>query len=205
MMALTPEEEERIAAAVTAAEQRTAAEFAVVVAQASDDYAGYPLIWAGAVALVAGGIAALVWPALRVAEMGFVQGACYALTAVALTMLPSRAWLAPSFVRRERAEALAAQQFAARVARRTQDGAGLLLFVSLAEHAAIIRVDHRIAGALPETTWQVVIDDLIRGAQDGRLADAIISAVNSCATTLAAHFPPQTGQSNEIDNQITRL
>ena len=29
--------------------------------------------------------------------------------------------------------------------------------------------------------------------------------VNSCATTLAAHFPPQTGQSNEIDNQITRL
>ena len=50
-MALTPDQEERIAAAVTAAEQRTAAEFAVVVAQTSDDYAGYPLIWAGAVAI----------------------------------------------------------------------------------------------------------------------------------------------------------
>ena len=43
---LSPEERARIEAAVTAAEKRTSAEFAVVVARQSDEYAFFPLLWA---------------------------------------------------------------------------------------------------------------------------------------------------------------
>lgn len=204
-MTLTSEQESQIAAAVAAAERRTAAEFAVVITPARDDYTGFPLVWSGAIALVAGGLTALLRPTVSVLDLCLVQGAAYALAAVLLSVLPIRARLAPPFVRRARAEAVAELQFAARVAERTRDGVGLLLFVSLAEHTAIIRVDHRIAAALAPSTWQTIIDDLVRDARSGRLAEAIIAAIDACATTLAPAFPPRPNQINEIADQVTTL
>lgn len=204
-MSLTSEQKSQIAAAVAAAERRTAAEFAVVITPASDDYAGFPLVWSGAIALVAGGLTTLLWPTMSVLDLCLVQGATYALTAVLLSLLPVRARLAPPYVRRTRAEALADLQFTARVAERTRDGVGLLLFVSLAEHTAIIRVDHRIAAALPPSTWQTIIDDMVQGARAGRLAEAIIAAIDACATTLAPAFPPKSNQINEIADRVTTL
>lgn len=204
-MPLTAEQEAKIGASVAAAERRTAAEFAVVVARTSDDYAGFPLVWAGAVALVLGGVAALLRPDLGVFDLCLLQGAVYVLSAVGFSMLPTRARLAPPFVRRERAEAQAALQFAARVVQRTKDGLGLMLYVSLAEHVAIIHVDKRIAAALPASTWQDIVTNLVERAGDGRVSEGIIAAIDACAATLAPHFPPQPGQVNEIADHVTAL
>lgn len=62
--ALSPNERQRVETAVAAAETRTSAEFAVVVARASDHYAAFPLFWSAILALVTGGVVALAIPSM---------------------------------------------------------------------------------------------------------------------------------------------
>lgn len=204
-MALTAEQGARIEAAVAAAEKRTSAEFAVVIAPSSDDYAGFPLVWAGAAALLAGGVAALVWPHVPAVDLFLGQGALFLILAIAFTLLPLRVRLAPPFVRAARTGAMADLQFAARVLNRTRDNAGLLLFVSLAEHAAEIRVDRRIAAVVPESAWDAVMGELLRGARAGKLTEAVMASIDRCAQILAPHFPPQPDQENELPDRATLL
>lgn len=202
---LTAAQQASIEAAVTAAERRTNAEFAVVVANSSDDYAGFPLVWAGAAALLAGGAVLLLWPSLTAPELFWGEAALYAVVALGLSYLPARASLAPGFVREDRARAMADLQFAARVEGRTAEGVGLLLFLSLAEHVAEIRVDARIAAAVPQSSWQTILDELVASIHSGTVADAIAQAVAASADKLADPFPPRTDQANEIANRVAQL
>ncbi len=71
--ALGTEDYQRIDAAVTSVERRTAAEFAVVTTRVSDRYSLYPLVWAQFAALMVTGIAALVWPRLGIRAAVLIQ------------------------------------------------------------------------------------------------------------------------------------
>ena len=77
MRKLSAEERNRIEAAVAAAETRTSAEFAVVVAQASDDYAPFPLLWAGLLALLTGGVIAIAAPMMSVGMSFAIQAGVF--------------------------------------------------------------------------------------------------------------------------------
>lgn len=195
----------RIEAAVSAAERRTNAEFAVVVARTSDDYAEYPLLWAALGALLASGIVALWSPALSALTVFLGQAAAFLSIASILLLLPDRARLAPRRAREERVDAMADLQFAARVAHRTRDAVGVLLYVSLAEHVAEVRVDQRIAEAVADDTWPALIDALVRRIRAGDLPGGLVAAVEACAAALEAKFPPVPGQTDEIDNRVAEV
>ena len=207
MRSISADEKTRIEAAVAEAETRTSAEFALVVAKLSDSYAPYPLLWAGVLALVAGGIGAFLVPALDVRILFAGEASLFVLGGLAFHWLPLRLMLVPAAVKTHHARQLARLEFAALVHDRTVAETGLLLFIALGERHVEILVDRGIARRIPETAWTAVIDNFLRTVKAGRIADGLIAAIRDCTSVLAQQFPPAAGgpKANEIANQVVEL
>lgn len=66
----------------------------------------------------------------------------------------------------------------------TRDRTGVLVFLALFEHRAVILADEGIHRAVPEGKWQDIVDDLIAGIRAGRAAEALIEAITRCGGLL---------------------
>lgn len=205
MRDLTPEQRNRIEAAVAAAEKRTCAEFAVVVARASDNYALFPLLWAGLLALLTGGGIAIAAPMMSVSMSFAIQAGIFIAASLLLQLKILQPHLAPSAVQREYASRLARLQFAALVNEQTRGDVGLLLFVSLAERHVEILIDKGIAERIPQAAFQNVIDGFIQEVHQGKIAEGFITAIEGCTLVLQQHFPARPDEPNEIANRVTEI
>jgi len=201
---LTEADKQRIEAAVAALETRTSAELAVVVAQRSHDYAAYPFVWAAAAALLAGTLLAVILPHALPIEVVLLEGGVFAAVHLALHFTPLGLALTPARVKRTNARRLAAAEFASLVAQRTTDRAGLLLFVSLAEHHVEILADRRIDENVGREQWPTIVERF-RAASGPSLADRLIAAIDACADILARALPPSPDQRNEIPDALKEL
>ena len=103
---LTPEERGRIRAAVAAAEQRTSAHFALVIVQACDRYALFPVIWAAVLALFATGAVALLRPALSIGTGFIINAALFVALVLILDWWPLRLRMVPGTIKRHHARQL---------------------------------------------------------------------------------------------------
>lgn len=205
MRELSPEERNRIEAAVTAAETRTSAEFAVAVARASDEYALFPLLWAALLALVTGGGIAIAAPMTSVGMSFTLQAGAFIAAGLLLNLGFLRSRLAPPALQREYANRLAKLQFASLVNERTSSDVGLLLFVSLAERHVEILVDNGIKERIPQAAFQNIIDGFIRDVHQGRIAEGFIAAIEACTLVLQQRFPARPGEPDEIANRVTEI
>jgi putative membrane protein len=204
-MKLTDEEQDRIEAAVAAAEKRTSAEFALAVAQAADRYTAWPPLWAALLALLAGGAAALAMPMLHAQAVFAGQAAVLVVAGLVLHAAPLRPLLAPAWVRREEAAKLARLQFSAQVQHRTAERVGVLLFVSLAERHIEIMVDRAVDARIPPQAWNVIVEGFAARIRQGKLADGFIEAVERAAVLLEREFPIQPGDKDELPNRVTMI
>ncbi|MEN3974009.1 TPM domain-containing protein [Emcibacter sp. SYSU 3D8] len=202
-MKLGTGEQARIEAAVAAAETRTSAEFALVLAEVADGYEAWPALWAALLALLAGGALSLIEPGLPATHLFGTQVAVLVVAGLVLHLPRMRPLLAPPSLRREAAARLARLQFAAVVQRRTADRIGVLLFVSLAEHHIEILVDRAIGERIPEKAWNVVVEKFAASLREGKLADGYIDAVGRCAALLEKDFPILSGDTDELPNRVT--
>lgn len=202
-MTLSNEEQARIEAAVAAAETRTSAEFALVVARMADDYEAWPALWAALLALLSGGILGLAMPSLDAIHVFGAQVAMLVAAGAVLHMPQLRPLLVPASLRREEAAKLARLQFSALVQRRTADRIGVLLFVSLAEHHVEILVDRAIGERIPERAWVGVVDALVEKIKSGQLADGLAETIARCAGLLEKDFPLGPGDRDELPNRVT--
>jgi putative membrane protein len=66
----------------------------------------------------------------------------------------------------------------------TRDRTGILVFLALFEHRAVILADEGIHRSVPEGEWQHLIDDLIVGIKAGRAAGALVEAITRCGGLL---------------------
>ncbi len=84
----------------------------------------------------------------------------------------------------------------------TSRRSGILLFVSFAEHRAVVLADKVIADKLPASTWNEVLTVLLAGIKSGRAGQGYIDAVNHSAKILAQHFPEIVSDENELSNRL---
>ena len=84
----------------------------------------------------------------------------------------------------------------------TNRRSGILIFVSLAEHRAVVLADKVIADKLPANTWNEVLTVLLSGIKVGRAGQGYIDAVNHSAKILAEHFPEIVSDENELSNRL---
>ncbi len=212
------EERAAIAKAVAEAEKRTSGEIVPVVATASENYERTEGLAGIAVALGALAATWLLWqqvvPAtgdyeagheprlgvlffLGVVAGGYVAGA---LGARAVPFL-KRLLAGPGRMRTEvtRAAAAAFDRFHVRG---TKGATGIVIYVSLFERMVCVLGDAPISEKVAEAEWQGVADLVVRGIREGRHAEGLAAAIAKCGEMLAAHFPIQAGDVNELSNEL---
>ena len=200
-MEMSPQDRDRITAAIRAVEARTTGEIVCVLAEQSADSGALPILLAALAAL------ALPWflvayTALTVVAILSLQVALFLALVILLCLPRMRVALIPRRARRAMAFRVATEQFFTRGISRTPDRSGILIFVSLAEHYAQIIADDGIAARVPQSHWQSAVDALIAHTREGRIADGFIAAIEMCAAVLAQQFPRTDGSPNELPDRI---
>jgi len=215
------EEKEQIAAAVAEAEKRTAGEIVPVLATASGRYdraedlfgvvfASLLLVavwWScqGLTPAAAGwggapGVSLGLFPVLLVVIGGFLLGTLLA-TRVPALRLP----FLSSDEMREEVEKGAAAAFQRLRVRRTEEGTGVLIYVSLYERMVRVLGDDAVEEKLSAADWQGVCDEVLAGLKEGRGADGLVRGIGRAGDLLATYFPPVAGDRNELNNRLRCL
>jgi len=197
-------EEKRISDAITAAEKKTSGEIVAVVAHKSGAYFYVPFLAASLVALL------VPWPFIyltwrTVQWIYLIQLLTFAAVFALFLDTKRRQWLVPTPVKRAQVHDRALEQFMVQNLRTTEGRTGVLIFVSLAERSAEIIAERAIHKAVPEGTWQQIVDRLTSDIGAGKAAEGFVTAINECGKHLAQHFPPGSHDANELPNHLIVL
>ncbi len=187
----TDVELERIGEAARAAEQRTSGEVVAYLVNRVDEYD--EAVWKGAAlgalgAAAAGGFghwlggfwggSVLLWmtlPAFAGAAAGF-------LLATYVPAVERRLIDAESLERRVRLRAESA--FLDEEVFDTRDRTGILIFLALFEHRAVILADSGIHQKVDESEWQALVTSLVDGIRAERTVDALVDTIGRCGDLL---------------------
>lgn len=204
MPLFTKNEEERISAAISAAERKTSGEIVAVITPSSETYLYVPFLWAGLAALL------VPWPLIhftwmKVQYIYLIQLAVFLALLVMLWPKSVRTALVPKSVRTAHAKRRATEQFLAQNLHTTDGRTGVLIFVSVAERHAEILADKGIDDRVPPGTWQEIVDKLTAEISQGRAADAFIHAIKTAGEHLARHYPPGSADPNELPDHLIVL
>lgn len=191
-MILSNEEQQRVNAAIAAAETRTDGEIVCVLARASSDYMTYAVAWSAVIALAAPWLL-LAFTHLPVQHMLLTQAVAFIVFYLLFSRSGLGCLLVPHALRLEHAYRTSMEQFISRGLARRSNHAAVLIFVSLAEHYVRVLVDDGIAAKVDKTVWQGAVDALLRGIREGDLASGYVAAVEQCGAVLAEHFPAREG------------
>ena len=85
---------------------------------------------------------------------------------------------------------------------RTQRKTGILLFVSMAEHRAVVLADQNIAAKCPPEIWHEVVALIIYGLKHNRFPSGLCAAIERCASIVQPYFPKVEGGANELPNRL---
>jgi putative membrane protein len=198
---ITAADTDRVAAAIRAAEEKTAGEIFCVITHASSSYRLVPIAWAALVALLVPLLLIYLtqWPA---GTIYLVQLAAFIVTAAVLSLPPVRYRIVPRQAMRERAHAEAMRQFLGHGLHLTEDRTGVLIFASIAEHYAEIVADTGINAKVGKEVWEAAIAAMIAAIKDGRAGDGFVAAIEGSGAVLAEHFPPGAINRNELPNKL---
>jgi len=197
-------DEHRISAAIAEAERTTSGEIVVVVAARSDGYHYVPPLIGAAVALFVPWLL-IYFTLLDMRTIYLIQLAVFALVTILLMPAPIRTALVPTGIKRRHAHRRAIEQFLVQSLHTTESRTGVLLFVSVAERFAEIVADKAIAELVPRATWQGIIDELTGAIAARRPTEGFIEAIHAIGAVLAEHYPPGSGDPNELPDHLIVL
>jgi putative membrane protein len=204
MTLVSKSDAQRVADAISAAESKTSGEIVAVIAPESGSYLHVPILLAALAAL------AVPWPFVfwtwwPIQHIYVVQLAVFAGLALLLMLRPLRLALVPGSVKRQRAHRRAVEQFLAQNLHTVPGGAGVLIFVSVAERFAEVLADAAIHEKVPEGTWRAIVDELIDHIGRGQPGDGFVRAIEQVGAHLARHFPPGSRGVRQLGNHLIIL
>lgn len=200
---------EAIRRATSTAERSTSGEIVPYVVERIDDHAEArwraATIGALVAALAAGVVHALVgywsghgvaWitlPVLVGAGLGYLTGG----------VGPVARWLMPADALDTMALRRAEAAFLEEEVWRTRDRTGILVFLALFEHRAVILADQGIHRAVPPGLWQQLMVELVDGVAAGKAASALERTVRRCGEILAEHrVERRPDDLDELDDRL---
>lgn len=208
--AFCQEDRDAIAAAVRAAEQRTAGEIVPVVVEAADEYEVAEWRAAAAGALAAALVAAAVygwaevWSRFIVAWIALPAffGAGLGVLAVWLWPALRRTVIGETILVRS-TERRARQAFLEEEVFATRDRTGILIFLALFEHRVVVLGDAGINARVAQQEWRGIVDGIVAGMRQGRPGPALVEAIEKCGALLERHgVVIRADDSDELDNEV---
>jgi putative membrane protein len=224
MIALGPEDDALVSAAVAKAERISDGEIVTIVAQRSDAYHDVglhyavlamllvPAWWAVAPQNMVDWFAGLLlgWNA----EPTRAQVMLYMFAKLAGTFLvvrfllawrPLRMKLTPGRTRTRRVHRRAVETFRASCEMKTRGRTGILLYLSLAEKRAEIVADKAIADQVEPEIWGEAMAVLIAEVKAGRPGQGLAHAIDRIGAVLAEILPPTHDNPDELPNRLILL
>ena len=209
----------RINTCVGVAESKTSAELVPVVATSSgrydraEDLVG---LWCGIVLMI---LTAIVWPAPTVSMesgswdkdpsllqagklivamlMGFMLG-----VAAGSRISSVRRMFTPAKHMREEVHQAASALFFDKRIHHTETGSGLLMYVSLFEHIAVILADQHVLNALGQPALDELCEALTDGLKVHSPVDSICKTIEIAGEKLAIAMPRQSTDVNELPDSL---
>ncbi len=86
---------------------------------------------------------------------------------------------------------------------KTDEGVGVLIFISLMERRAVIMADHGVVKVCPENIWQKTVEEMLKEFHRGDFTGGLELAVRHCGEVLSEKLPlraPRTG--NQLPNRV---
>lgn len=185
----TPEEQNRIDAAIVEIGRSIAADLRVVVTRVCDRYSLYPVAWAAIVALLLGALVSLLRPDIASRTTIMIELWFLIVMTLLLEWLPIRLWIVPKRVKHARAWQLAHREFNAHAMANPKQQHRILLFVSLGERYVEVVADHETHALAPAGSWNKIVDEFLATVKAGRVADGVLAAIPACGAILKTHHP----------------
>jgi len=221
---LSESDHDRVSAAVSAAEARSAGEIVTIVTERSDGYWDIALAWAAFAAATALLVLSLL-PEFYLGKIDRLTGAwanewtpgeifAVALGVATLKFLgvllvqlwpPLKFALIPGPVKSRRVLGRAITCFKVGAERRTHGRTGILIYLSLREHRAEIVADAAIASKVSPETWGEAMAAMLTEIKAGRLAEGMVAAVERVGAVLAEHFPRAENDVNELPDRLIEV
>jgi putative membrane protein len=224
VMQMSQADRDKISAAISAAEATSDGEIVAVTTPLSDSYHDVALHWAlvplfAVLAWAAWRPTALAWwyrflfggwqPEPSIGELLtlllFFAALKFTVALLILKWMPLRLALTPGATKHRRVRRRAITIFKAAAERRTENRAGILIYLSMGEHRAEIVADEAITKVTTPETWGEAMATLLADVRDGRPGDGICAAIQQIGIVLAEHFPKTTTNPNEIPDKLIEL
>ena len=87
----------------------------------------------------------------------------------------------------------------------TKDRTGVLIYVSVAERYAEVIADDGIYRKVTPKVWDTLIETLTANIGRGAHVEGFLAAIETCGAILAEHFPPESGDHDELPNHLIVL
>lgn len=192
----------RCAEAVARIEQKSAAEVVVVVAPRSGSYADADLLWG-----ILAGLAALAYilhgpvlfsPEMVIVNLLLVGGLAWWLSR---RSEPLRRLVTTAARRRVQVEEAARSIFVGRGLGATRQRTGILLYLSLLEHEAVLLPDYGAQGRVPGVDWNEARACL----QTANLEEGLFKALTLLEEKLPERLPRAEGDRDELPDEPVML
>lgn len=203
---LSSEEIAKIATSVAHAEARTSGEIVVMIVRRSSAIGHLPLTVMG-----------LYFTALFLFDLTHWQiswfeeewwlwptniGIALGLALVLSRLSFFQRWLIPTADQTDQVLKRAQVEFYESSIHQTSETTGVLLFISLMEHQAVVFADKAIDAKIAANIWKEVVATLVKGAKERNLSGGIIEAVGMCGDLLSRFFPIKPNDRNELPNHL---
>lgn len=209
MVGMSATLDDRIAAAIAAAEAGTAAEIVVALVPRAHPYRVTALLAAFATIALASAIMATLDATHALSHGVGVYGyAGTTMLGIVIYLLCEHSslgiWLTPRHVRRAACLARARLTFLTHGIDATANRLGLLIFVSEAEHHIEILPDRGIAAKITSDRWAALIEAFTVQVAGAGLEEPLTGLISTIGDELASHFPPQSGHANDLPDRPLR-
>ncbi|MFC3440477.1 TPM domain-containing protein [Sphingobium rhizovicinum] len=221
---LTQADHDLVSAAVTQAEAHTSGEIVTIVARRSDSYHDVGLSWAAAAVFIALALMTAFPAQLRaflsmllldweheLADWKLLMGLLgllilkFLVVRYLLAIMPLRMMMTPRATKARRVRRRAILLFRTAAEARTRGRTGVLLYLSLDEHRAEIVADRAINEKVAPEAWGEAMAALIDAIRAGQAGDGLAEAIRQVGIILAAHFPRDDDDVNELPDRLIEL
>jgi uncharacterized membrane protein len=83
----------------------------------------------------------------------------------------------------------------------TQDNSGVLIYLLLADKRVEIVADRGIHDKVGSTAWDAICGEMQRAFAIGQFERGVSLGIEAVSDLIAAHFPPRSGDRNELPNE----
>lgn len=221
---LTDADRDLVSLAVAQAEANTSGEIVTIVARRSDSYHDVGLSWAAAAVFVALAFAAAFPAEVRsllsmllrdweheLADWKLLTGLLgllilkFLVVRYLLAIMPLRMLVTPKATKARRVRRRAILLFRTAAEARTRGRTGVLIYLSLDEHRAEIVADRAINEKVAPELWGDAMIALVGHVREGRSGEGLAEAVRQVGIILAAHFPRDADDVNELPDRLILL